>query len=224
MNFDNETVNITVIAVAAYLLGSLPFAWLAGKLIKGIDIREHGSGNSGATNVWRVMGPFPGLTVGILDMAKGWLAVAMVSWILQDSTRTTLISVEVMAGVLAVAGHSWPVWTGFRGGKGVLTAAGAFLYLAWLPVAGSLGVFALVFWLSRYVSLGSMIDAVSLPVFIVLIRGPWHRWQVLGISILIAAFILFRHIPNIRRLLRGEEHGFHGKPRGKTRKKAGRRR
>jgi glycerol-3-phosphate acyltransferase PlsY len=223
MSIDGETLNIIGIAAAAYLLGSLPFAWLAGKFIRGIDIREHGSGNTGATNVWRVMGPFPGLTVGILDLAKGWLAVAMVSWMLQDSTRTTLISVEVLAGVLAVAGHSWPVWTGFRGGKGVLTAAGAFFYMAWLPMLCAIGVFMAVFLLTRYVSLGSMIAAISLPVFIVLVRGPWHRWQVLGISIFIAAFILYRHESNIRRLIRGEEHSFGRKSRVRARKRGGRR-
>lgn len=223
MNIDNETMKIIEIMLAAYLLGSLPFGWLAGRLLKGIDIREYGSGNTGATNVWRVLGAVPGLIVGVLDMAKGFLAVAIAGWILQDSTRTMLISTEVGAGVCAVAGHAWPVWTGFRGGKGVLTAGGAFFYLAWLPMLCALAVFILVFLVSRYVSMGSMFAAASLPIFILLFRGPWHRWQVLGISVLIAVFILLRHLPNIRRLIRGEEHGFHRKSRGKRAKRGGKR-
>jgi len=224
MNMDSQSLKIGEIMALAYLLGSIPFSWIAGKLIKGIDIRKHGSGNAGATNVWRIMGPGPGLVVGLLDMAKGWVAVAIVGWIYQDSTRSMLINVEVLAGLLAVIGHSWPVWLGFRGGKGVLTAGGAFLYLAWLPMICSLAVFVLVFFAFKYVSLGSMIAAVFLPVFIILIRGPWHRWQVLAIAIAIAVFIVVRHIPNIKRLLAGKEHGFKAKSGGKTRRKGGKRR
>jgi len=210
----------TKVLVLAYLLGSIPFAWMAGKILKGIDIRKHGSGNAGATNVWRVMGPGPGLTVGLLDMAKGWTAVAMTGWIMDNPS----VGIRLAAGLTAVVGHSWSVWLGFRGGKGVLTAAGAFLNLAWLPLLCSLAVFAVVFRVSGFVSLGSIIASIALPLFIVAIRGSWHEWQILGTAIVVAVLILTRHIPNIRRMIRGEEHGFHGKPGGKARKKGGRKR
>jgi len=219
----NITLEAVEAVILAYLLGSIPFSWLAGKLFRGIDIRKHGSGNAGATNVWRVMGPAYGLAVGLLDLGKGWLAVAAAGMIVQDTTRTSLITIEVLSGFAAVAGHSWPLWLGFRGGKGVLTAGGAFLYLAWLPMACSMAVFILVFAVSRYVSLGSMVAAACLPFFIVLIRGPWHRWQILAISIVVAAVIIFRHSTNIHRLLKGTEHSFSKKPPARKRKKGGRR-
>jgi len=214
MNIDMETAKIMGLA---YLLGSLPFAWIAGKLLRGIDIRRHGSGNAGATNAWRVLGPGPGLTVGALDMAKGWAAVAMAGWISDNPA----VGIRLGAGLFAVAGHTWPVWLGFRGGKGVLTAGGAFLNLAWLPMACSLAVFILVFKASGYVSLGSITASAALPLFILLIRGPWHEWQILATSLAVAVFILVMHVPNIRRLLRGDEHGFKAKSGRKPGKKRG---
>jgi len=209
---------VPLILAFAYLLGSLPFAWLVGKLLRGIDIRQHGSGNAGATNVFRVMGPGPGCVVAALDVGKGWMAV----WVANALSDSPGSAIRLAAALAAMAGHSWPIWLGFRGGKGVLTAAGAFLNLAWLPLACSLAIFGVVFGISRYVSLGSLIGAAALPVMIAVIPGEWRNPAVFGAGLVVAILITITHIPNIKRLVRGEEHGFSWRKRRERRGKRGR--
>jgi len=190
--------------VIAYLAGSIPFAYLAGRLFKGIDLREHGSGNLGATNVFRVMGWKIASLVMVLDMAKGALPVLL----LPPRVAPTHAELWAIAfGVAAIVGHVRPVfllWKG--GGKGVATAGGVFLALA--PVASliSIAVFALVVYLSGYVSLGSLSSAVVLTVTVVIMKGASSPVAIA--CAVITAFVFWTHRANIGRLRRGEENRF----------------
>jgi len=190
--------------VIAYLAGSIPFAYLAGRLFKGIDLREHGSGNLGATNVFRVMGWKIASLVMVLDMAKGALPVLL----LPPRIAPTHAELWAIAfGVAAIVGHVRSVfllWKG--GGKGVATAGGVFLALA--PVASliSIAVFALVVYLSGYVSLGSLSSAVVLTVTVVIMKGASSPVAIA--CAVITAFVFWTHRANIGRLRRGEENRF----------------
>jgi acyl phosphate:glycerol-3-phosphate acyltransferase len=189
--------------LAAFLLGSLPWGLWLGRWTRGIDVRLMGSGNLGATNVYRVLGPRLGILVLLLDAGKGTCAVLL--------CRTWTGS-PVWGGLLgmaaAVLGHSFTPWAGFRGGKGVAAAAGAWSALAPLPLACTLGVWTLVFILARIVSLGSIIAAAALPVAVGLLvhraGGPWTDPLFL-FALLTCLLILARHRSNIRRLLQGKE-------------------
>ena len=187
-----------VFAVAAsYLLGSIPFAILAGRW-RGVDLLTHGSGNPGATNAIRVLGPGIGIPVLLADIAKGAVAVAVFGAAAGGDPRAGLV-----CGGAAVVGHVWPVWLRFRGGKGVATAAGAFVALA--PAAT--GIAALVFAIAlvsfRYMSVASMAGAIALPVMLAW-RGAGR--PMLAASIVIAALVILRHRSNVARLLAGTEH------------------
>ena len=191
----------------AYAAGSIPSAYIAGKA-RGVDLRKHGSGNLGATNVIRVLGTKIGLVVFAFDVAKGALPVLL----LPRYTISSLSPVwmAIACGVAAILGHTRPVFLLFRrGGKGVATAAGVFLALAPIQTLLVLIVFAVVLLTSGFVSLGSLISASLLPVLIGVTLGP--RSPVFGISVLVAAFVYWTHRANIGRLRRGEEHRF-GKP------------
>ena len=187
--------------VIAYLAGSIPFAYLAGKLFKGIDLREHGSGNLGATNVFRVMGWKIATLVMVLDMAKGALPVLLLP------PRFAPAHAELWAigfGVAAIVGHvrsAFLLWRG--GGKGVATAGGVFLALAPIASLISIAVFALVVYLSGYVSLGSLFSAVALTVSVVIMKGV--RSPVAIACAVITVFVFWTHRANIGRLRRGEE-------------------
>ena len=184
---------------ACYLLGAVPFGFLAGRFFAGVDIRAVGSGNIGATNVLRTLGPLPAVLVLVLDAAKGWFAVAGAQWLGFGDWGTA------GAAVAAVAGHNWPVFLGFRGGRGIATALGVLIALA-PPVAGILVcVFVAVVALTRYVSLGSIIAAVLVPVLLVLGNRPLPH-ALAGITL--AVWAVWRHRPNIARLLAGTEHRF----------------
>lgn len=192
--------------VLAYLVGGIPFGYLAGRLVKGVDLRRVGSGNLGATNAIRQLGWGWGLAVFGLDVLKGWVAVALAqrlggqgpSWL------------PLAAGLAAILGHSFTPYLGFRGGKGVATSAGVFLRLAPAATGLTLLVFAVVVLASRTVSLSSLTAATAMPLFIAW-RQPGDR-PLLGFAIVIALFIWIRHRANLRRLLRGEEPRF-GRPR-----------
>ncbi len=194
--------------IGSYLLGSIPAAHIAG-LSKGIDLRKHGSGNLGATNVIRVLGTKIGLLVFAFDMAKGALPVALFSrWlpadalILGDPTIT-----GIACGIAAIAGHVRPIYLKFgKGGKGVATAAGVFLALAPIQTLLTLIIFAVVLLSSGFVSLGSLTGAVMLPVLLAItvsVRSP-----LFAISVLVGIFVFWTHRANIGRLRRGEEHRF----------------
>ncbi len=188
--------------VIAYLAGSLPFAYLAGKLFKGIDLREHGSGNLGATNVFRVMGWKIASVVMLLDMAKGAIPVLLLP------PRFAPTNPELWAiafGVAAIVGHVRSVfllWKG--GGKGVATAGGVFFALAPIASLISIAVFALVVYLSGYVSLGSLCSAVVLTVAVILTKGASSPVAIA--CALVTLFVFWTHRANIGRLRRGEEN------------------
>ena len=182
--------------VLGYLLGSIPSGWLAGRWLKGIDLRELGSGSTGATNVLRQVGKGPALVVFLIDVGKGAAAVLLAralglgDWI------------QVLAGLTALAGHIWPVWLGFKGGKAVATGLGLFLGLAWPVGLASFGVFLAVFSLSRYVSLASVLAAISLPL---LMAAGTSSNANLVVALVAMLLVLWRHRSNIKRLINGTE-------------------
>lgn len=185
-----------VVILLSYLLGSISFSIVIAKLIAGIDIREHGSGNAGATNTLRMLGKGPGITVLLLDAAKGAIAI----------TIARLLGVPewaiVGAAVAAVLGHNWPVFFGFKGGKGVATTIGTLLALTPIPALIGVGITIVVIALTRYVSLGSLVFFVLVPFLMYIYHEP-------GVYIAGAAFVgllgFIRHAENIRRLIKGTE-------------------
>ena len=202
---------LAVLLVLSYLLGAFPSSVVYGKLLRKTDIRSQGSGNAGGTNAWRVLGWRVGLPVIVTDIAKGALASACIARLPVGSLPFDFEVVALLCGIAAVVGHVFPVYTRFRGGKGVATGAGMLLVNAPLPAACALGVFALIVFLSGKISLGSILAAISLPISVVLI----HRFTairyptlLLALTCALALFILYTHRANIRRLIRGEEKGF----------------
>jgi len=194
--------------VIAYLIGAIPTALLAGKLLRGIDIRKAGSGNVGATNTWRVLGWKAGVAVLALDLGKGLIAAALVPKIPFGPLPLGLPDVAVLCGLAAVLGHVFPVYIGFRGGKGVATTTGMLIITAPVPLGIAAGVFGLSFVLTGRVSIGSLLGAISVPAAIGLLNhyGVFsYPVLLLALTSALAAFIVFTHRANISRLLRGEE-------------------
>lgn len=194
-----------IVAVAlSYLSGSIPFAAIAGKL-RGVDLRKHGSGNLGATNVFRVLGWKIGLLVFVADALKGALPVLFLPPRIL-SARDPLVW-AIACGIAAILGHVRPIFLKLRrGGKGVATAAGVFFALAPVPMAVTFAVFVVVVFATGYVSLGSMLSAVMLPSILLVTLGP--RSPLFLVSVVIAVFVFWTHRANIGRLRRGEEHRF----------------
>tara|TARA_Y100001978_G_scaffold30142_1_gene25946 strand:+ start:1323 stop:1982 length:660 start_codon:yes stop_codon:yes gene_type:complete len=203
------TTNILLL-ILAYLLGALPFSIIAGKLLKGIDIREFGSGNAGATNTFRVLGKQAGIPVLFLDVLKGFLAVSLAHYVefnpnIEPELKLEMfINISLAYGVAAVLGHVFPVYIGFRGGKGVATLLG--LMIGVFPQAAllSIGVFILILILSRYVSLSSILAGLVFPI------GVYFFSEVLISTMVIFSFfvpvlLLATHQRNIERIFRGEE-------------------
>ncbi len=188
-------VTLLVIA-AAYLIGSIPFGYLLARFWKGIDIRKYGSGNIGATNVWRTLGKGPGMIVLALDLLKGVTAV-----LLAKQLENTDIAV-LGAALAGMAGHSWSLWLGFKGGKIIATGAGAVLAIAPLPLLLAFLVWVTTVALTRYVSLGSILGAISLPLWMMVFQ--YHKTTLI-FSVLVAAFAVWKHSSNIKRLLNGTE-------------------
>jgi acyl phosphate:glycerol-3-phosphate acyltransferase len=194
--------------VASYLLGSIPAAYLAGRS-RGIDLRKHGSGNLGATNVIRVLGTKIGLLVFAVDMAKGAIPVAFFPrWVpVAAMPMGSATVVAILCGIAAIIGHVRPIYLMFgRGGKGVATAAGVFLALAPIQTTLALLIFAVVLLSSGFVSLGSLTSAATLPVLLGVTVGV--RSPLFTISIVVAAFVFWTHRANIARLRNGQEHRF----------------
>jgi acyl phosphate:glycerol-3-phosphate acyltransferase len=200
-------LNATLLSIpaAAYLLGSIPFGLLVGKLLGGADVRAAGSGNIGATNVARVAGPLAGILTLLLDAAKGALAVVLAARLSDQSSTWMMI-----AGLCALVGHCFPIWLGFHGGKGVATAAGVFLVLCPPALLGSVILFVLVVAYWRYVSLGSMSAAAAMPLLIYFFWAPHHAppYAVTFGSLAAALLIVYKHDGNIQRLVQGDEPKF----------------
>ena len=198
-------VTLAVIIVVSYLLGSFPASYFAGRVCRGIDIRKFGSGNIGATNTFRVLGPGAGIAVLLFDIAKGIIAVSLVAPYAANCFGPVwgLPWLKILSGMSAIAGHNWSVFLRFSGGKGVATSAGVLLGIS----AKSLGLAAIVWGIvtgtSRYVSLGSIVAAISLPIFMWL---SGTEKPALFFGIVIAVLILVKHRANIVRLIRHEEN------------------
>jgi acyl phosphate:glycerol-3-phosphate acyltransferase len=197
------------IAIAAYLLGSIPVGYLLVRIFRREDIRTVGSGNIGATNVLRSGGKALGAATFLLDVCKGALAVLLAAMIAGSVLPTVpQRNVEALAALFAVLGHMFPVWLHFRGGKGVATGFGVFLVAAPWAALSAITVFAIVCALTRYVSLGSILGAASFPVFAgFMVKGERPVFFI-AVQAAVALLIIVKHHPNIRRLLAGNEHRF----------------
>jgi acyl phosphate:glycerol-3-phosphate acyltransferase len=207
-------LSILLIVIISYLAGSIPTAVIASRILMKDDIRNHGSKNAGATNVFRVMGWKPALAVVLIDVGKGVLATLLVSKLRIDPVALDPLLLKVIAGTASIIGHVWTVFAGFKGGKGVGTAFGVFLGIAPIPVLITLGVWLIVVFTTRIVSVSSLAAAVCLPVSLWIQKRffkPETPAVLLWITIGLAALIFFTHRSNIKRLLRGEEHRFGSK-------------
>lgn len=185
-------------AVIGYLLGSIPIGYLVVRRLYHIDIRRYGSGNIGFTNVFRTAGLAPGLLVLVGDILKGVIAVLVGQWLGGETAG-------MLGGLAAVAGHNWSLFLQFSGGRGVATGAGVFLALAPKVLTVAALIWVVTVALTRYVSLGSILSAISVPILILI----FHESFLLFIFGLLAAFfVVYRHRPNIKRLLNGTEYKF----------------
>jgi len=206
---------LAINVLLAYLIGSIPVAYIFGRVLKGLDIREHGSGNMGATNAFRVLGKGPGIVVLILDIIKGIIPVTLLAnaFDLKDPWSLVLIAVA------AVVGHNWTVFLGFKGGKGMATSLGVLIGLAvQFLVLRIILLWVLIVWLGLfllfgYVSLASIVAAIVFPVLMVAFLEPL---PLIMMSIILCVFIVFRHRSNIKRLAKGQENRvilpFHKRP------------
>ena len=196
--------NLIIAFIVSYILGSIPTSYLMGKLIKKIDIRDFGSGNVGATNALRVLGTKIGIITLVIDIGKGILAVFLGKMIVAEPSNIVLIAF----GLFAILGHIFTIFLKFKGGKGVATSAGVFIALTPLAVGIALIVFVLTVWISRYVSLGSILAALVL--FLVElywnITHSFENIELLIFIFVIATFIIIRHKSNIKRILAGNEN------------------
>ncbi len=193
----------------SYLIGSIPTSIIAGKVLKGIDIRQHGSGNAGATNVFRVLGWKAGITVLFIDIMKGVIPTVWVYQIGLINFSWQPINAQICAGLAAVFGHIWTVFAGFKGGKGVGTGAGMVIGLAPVAVLIALIVFIITVAATRFVSLGSILASLTLPVVLFLQRFALSQSvpnQLLVLSVFIPVLIIYTHRSNVQRLLKGQEN------------------
>ena len=197
--FNYQTLIFSLIV--SYLLGSIPSGYWLGKLIKGIDIRQHGSGNIGATNTFRILGKPLGMITLVLDIGKGWLAVILA----QKLFGINLDWQFVLVGLTAVCGHMFPLFLKFKGGKGVATTFGVFLAITLMPTIYTMLVFVIVVAITRYMSVGSIVSAICFPIIIYFIQG---NLVYTALAVFLGIFIIIRHKSNIQRLLAGTENKF----------------
>lgn len=191
-----------------YVSGSIPTAVWVGRIVGGIDIRKHGSGNAGATNVARVLGAKWGIFVGMVDILKGYLPVFFLGPVAGNALGIAPANAGLAVGIAAIIGHLFPLFAGFKGGKGVLTALGVFAALMPIEAVCAAAMWGAVFGLTRIVSLGSLIAVTAFAAIVVVRRyvfGVDHPPALIVASLLIAALVFFTHRSNIGRLIRGEE-------------------
>jgi acyl phosphate:glycerol-3-phosphate acyltransferase len=209
---------MAVIVLLSYLVGSIPTSIIISKLVRGIDIREHGSGNAGGTNVYRVMGWKYGLLVILLDALKGVIAVVFVARLhygnmpFENATPfDDFTLVQIIAGLSAVIGHIWTVFANFKGGKGIATALGMLIIVATVDMLVALGVFVLVVVFSRYISLGSVLAAIAVPLTLIVRENIFHV-DIPGYSTLLpfiiglSLLVIYTHRKNLVRLVNGNEN------------------
>jgi glycerol-3-phosphate acyltransferase PlsY len=193
----------------SYILGSVPFGYILVRVLKGIDVRQYGSGNFGATNVFRVAGSPAGIVVLVLDVLKGVIAVTLIAdLLLRSQPGLDHIIVRLVLGLASICGHNWTIFLKFKGGKGVATSAGVLLGLSFkIPSLGliaglCLGLWLLVILVTGLVSLSSILAAFALPVFMLVFSQPF---KLITFAVALCLFVIYRHKSNIRRMLRGEE-------------------
>ena len=190
--------SVFFILFICYLLGSFPSGFLYAKALKGIDLRDVGSGSTGATNVLRNIGRWPALIVFILDVLKGLIAVKIAYFLLSDNIY------QVLAGLCAITGHIWPIWLKGRGGKAVATGLGMFIALSWKVGLASFGTFLIVITLTKIVSLSSITAALLLPIYMLIyMENLNHPFTIF--SFLVAVIVVWKHRTNIHRIFKGEE-------------------
>ena len=201
----NTPLVLSLLVLAAYLLGSIPNGLLIARL-KGVDLQKVGSGNIGATNVFRCVGKGWGIAAFVLDAVKGFVPAFFFPRLLESAPPW----LGLACGVAAVAGHNWPVWLKFKGGKGVSTSAGMLLGIAPAAVGVGFAVFALTVALTRFVSLGSILAAIAVPAAYLWMNGAENR-LLAGALVVMGALVIFKHRANVGRLLRGTEPRIVGK-------------
>ena len=209
----SSTIELILLLSASYVTGSIPTSIIVGKIFKGIDIRKHGSGNAGATNVFRVLGWKQALIVVVVDIFKGWLPAAVYATSLfqgQPIEETGVL--QILCGFAAVLGHTYTIFAEFKGGKGVGTLGGMLLALFPIAVPLCLIVFAVVLMLTGYVSVGSILASAALPIFLFILPplgfADTAPLSLLIFSLLVPWFIIFTHRSNISRLRSGDENRF----------------
>ncbi|HPI36546.1 MAG TPA: glycerol-3-phosphate 1-O-acyltransferase PlsY [Ignavibacteriaceae bacterium] len=209
---------LLLIVILSYLIGSIPNSMLITRYVKGIDIRQHGSGNAGGTNVWRVIGWKYGLLVILLDALKGILAVVLIARLHYGNFPFNNLTpfddftlVQLIAGSAAVLGHIWSVFADFKGGKGIATGMGILIVIVTVDLLVALGVFFIVVAISRYVSLGSMLATVSIPLTMIIRENVFNAhvsgyYTLLPFLFILTLIIIFTHRKNIIRLINGNEN------------------
>lgn len=197
-------MTIAILIILAYLIGSVPTAVWVSKRFYGIDIREHGSGNAGATNTFRILGSKAGSAVMLIDMMKGFIAVKLSLLSVFPWYSEQITNLQIFLGLAAVVGHIFPIWADFRGGKGIATLFGMILAIQPLVAVSLVGVFVAMLFLTRYVSLSSISASVAFPLLILFIfKAPELSYRVFAIAT--ACLVLLTHYKNINRLLQGNE-------------------
>ena len=204
-------ISLFAVVVLSYLIGSFPTSILVSKYLRGIDIREFGSGNAGGTNVWRTLGWKAGIIVMLLDVAKGWVAAYYIAQFGYENGLISPLIVQILAGISSILGHVYPIFAKFKGGKGVGMAAGMLIAIYPLALLFCFSVFLLVAFSTKYVSLASILAAITLPISLYLIElyteQPTPPTQ-FYFAVLVVFFIVFTHRSNIGRLLKGGENRF----------------
>jgi acyl phosphate:glycerol-3-phosphate acyltransferase len=195
-------ITLLIGALLAYLLGSIPSAVWYGKFFHKVDVRTLGSGNAGATNTLRNLGKTAGIIVLLIDVLKGYLAVSLADFLQITEHNSTA---KLVFGLLAIAGHLYPIFAEFRGGKGVASALGVILAL--LPIAALIAafIFTIVLLSTRYVSLSSILGAVSFPISALFLCSPEQKMDYFFFGIIVAFIIVFKHKTNVKKLLKGQE-------------------
>ncbi len=211
-------LNLLVIALLSYLVGSIPTSIIMSKIVKGIDIRQHGSGNAGGSNVFRVLGWKYGISVILLDALKGAIAVLLVARLYYGNFPfpnatpfDDFTLVQIIAGVFAILGHIWTIFAGFKGGKGIATGLGILVSIVTVDMLLGLVVFAIVVAVSKYISLGSLAAAFSVPIIMIIRENIFDvdisgYHTILPLTIFLALLVMFTHKANIKRLLQGNEN------------------
>lgn len=202
-------LSILFAIIISYLIGSIPTAYIFGRLLKGIDMRKYGSGNVGATNAWRVLGKTTGITVLVLDILKGYIPVVFLgSFLVSRISLADKAILPISLGLSCICGHNWTLFLGFKGGKGIATTLGVLVGLS-MQIPGLRLILILliltwffIFLITRIISAASVLTSIALPVFTVMFR---QSIAVVSFSILLCVFSVIRHLPNLKRILQGKE-------------------